>query len=109
MTEQEIYQMVKSCGLPSAYHHFEEGVAPNPPFVVYLFPGTNNFGADNVVYKSINELDIELYSDKKDIASEKKIEAVLREHGFFYEKSETYIETEKLYEVIYEMEVIINE
>jgi hypothetical protein len=33
---------------------------------------------------------------------------VLAEHGFFYEKSEQYIKDEKMYEVLYEMEVVIN-
>lgn len=37
------------------------------------------------------------------------MEAVLKEHGFFYEKTETYLESEKMFEVLYEMEVLINE
>ena len=36
---------------------------------------------------------------------EEQVEAVLDAHGLFYEKTETYIESEKLYEVLYEMEV----
>lgn len=108
MTEKEVYEMVKSVGLPAAYHHFEEGQSPEPPFLVYLYPGTDNFSADGTVYQGVNQLDIELYTDKKDLESEKGVEAVLREHGFFYEKNETYIESEKMYEVIYEMEVLIN-
>lgn len=108
MTEQEVYQMVKSIGLPVAYHHFEEGQSPDPPFLVYLYPETNNFSADGVVYQEVNELDIELYTDKKDLEAEKKVEAVLKKHGFFYEKTETYLDTEKMYEVLYEMEVMIN-
>lgn len=108
MTEKEVFQMVESIGLPAAYHHFDEGQSPEPPFVVYLYPGTNNFSADGVVYQGINQLDIELYTNKKDLESEKRVEAVLKKHGFFYEKNETYIETEKMYEVLYEMEVVIN-
>ncbi len=108
MTHKEIRQMVKDMGFPSAYHHFEEGQSPEPPFVVYLYPETNNFSADGIVYQAINELDIELYTDRKDLEAEKKVEAVLREHGFFYEKTETYLESEKMFEVLYEMEVIIN-
>ena len=108
MTEKDVFQMVKSIGLPAAYHHFDEGQSPEPPFAVYLNPGTNNFSADGEVYQGINQLDIELYTDKKDIDAEKRVEAVLKEHGFFYEKNETYIETEKMYEVLYEMEVVIN-
>ena len=109
MTEQDVFCMVKSVGLPTAYHHFEEGQSPNPPFLVYLYPGTNNFSADGAVYQGINQLDIELYTNKKDLEAEKRVEAVLKEHGFFYEKNETYIETEKMYEVLYETEVLISE
>lgn len=109
MTEQEVFQMVKSIGLPAAYHHFEEGQSPDPPFLVYLYPGTNNFSADGTVYQGVNQLDIELYTDIKDLEAEKSVEAVLKEHGFFYEKTETYLESEKMYEVLYETEVLINE
>lgn len=108
MTHKEVRQMVKNMGFPSAYHHFEEGQSPDPPFAVYLYPGTNNFSADGTVYKGISVLDIELYTDKKDLEAEAKVEAVLKEYGLFYEKTETYLDTEKMYEVLYEMEVIIN-
>lgn len=108
MTEKEVYQMIKSIGLPVAYHHFEEGKAVDPPFLVYLYPETNHFSADGIVYQEINRLDIELYTDKKDLAAERQVEGVLKEHGFFYQKTESYIESEKMYEVLYEMEVIIN-
>ena len=108
MTEQEVAKMLKEAGLPVAYHHFEEGQSPEPPFLVYLYPESNHFAADGIVYQKVNELDIELYTDKKDLEAERKVEAVLDKHGFFYEKTENYLDTEKLYEVIYEMEVMIN-
>lgn len=108
MTEQEVYQMVKSIGFPVAYHHFEEGQSPDLPFLVYLYPESNNFSADGIVYQKITELDIELYTDKKDLNAEKKIETVLKKNGFFYNKTETYLDTEKMYEVLYEMEVVIH-
>ena len=40
----------------------------------------------------------------------KEVEAVLDGHGIFYDRSETWIESEKLYEVLYsfEMEVANN-
>lgn len=108
MTEQEVYQMVKSIGFPVAYHHFEEGQSPDLPFLVYLYPESNNFSADGIVYQKITELDIELYTDKKNLNAEKKIETVLKKNGFFYNKTETYLDTEKMYEVLYEMEVVIH-
>ena len=43
----------------------------------------------------------ELYTDFKDLASEQKIEDALDAAGIFYNKSETWIDSEKLYEVLY--------
>lgn len=59
-----------------------------------------------VLYK-ISEVHIELYTDCKDLSVERQLEAVLDQHGIFYEKTETWIESERLYEVLYyfEMEV----
>ena len=107
MSFEEIVKMLGGMGLPFAYHHFAEGESPAPPFICYLLPGSNNFSADGKVYYKINEVHIELYTDLKDLAVEQQLEDVLDEHGIFYNKSETWIESEKLYEVLYtfEMEV----
>ena len=72
---------------------------------MYLLPGSNNFAADGKVYHKINEVRIELYTDEKDPSVEEQVTAVLDEHGIFYEKSEVWIESENLYEVLYQMEV----
>ena len=100
-------QILNETQIPFAYHHFAEGESPEPPFICYLLPGSNNFSADGKVYYKINEVHIELYTDLKDLAVEQQLEDVLDEHGIFYNKSETWIESEKLYEVLYtfEMEV----
>ena len=101
---EELLQMLDEMGLPFAYYHFAEGESPEPPFVCYLLPGSNNFSADGKVYYKINEVHIELYTDWKDLAVEQGVEAVLDEHGIFYNKSEVWIESEKLYEVLYTFE-----
>ena len=101
---EELLQMLEEMGLPFAYHHFAEGESPEPPFVCYLLSGSNNFSADGKVYYKINEVHIELYTDWKDLAVEQGVEAVLDEHGVFYNKSEVWIESEKLYEVLYTFE-----
>ena len=105
MTHKEVMDLVEQINIPSAYHHFAEGEVVNPPFLVYLYPSSNNFSADGKVYCKIHRLDFELYTDKKDIKLERQVEAVLDKHGLFYEKTEVWIEKEKLYEVLYEMEV----
>ena len=63
------------------------------------------FEERKIAYFKINQLDIELYTDLKNPDLEETIEAVLLKYGIFYGKSETWIESEKLYEVLYEMEV----
>lgn len=98
---EELLKVLKEIGLPFAYAHFAEGEAPEPPFICYLLPGSNNFAADGRVYFKANEVYIELYTDFKDLSVEQRLEAVLDKHGYFYNKSETWIDSEKLYEVLY--------
>jgi hypothetical protein len=101
MWMDELINILKETEIPFAYDHFAEGESPQPPFICYLLPGSNNFAADGKVYFKANEVHIELYTDFKDLTVEQKLEAVLDEHGIFYNKSETWIESEKLYEVLY--------
>ncbi len=46
-----------------------------------------------------------MYTDYKDPDMEASIEEVLTAHELYYEKSEVWIETEKMYEVLYELTV----
>lgn len=92
------------CGVPYAYDHFSEGEAPAPPFICYRIPESNNFSADGTVYLDIDVIDIELYTDEKDPGLERKLQKLLKQYGISYEKSEVWIGSERLYEVIYEFE-----
>ena len=109
MEYDDIVSMLEEAGLPAAYDHFAEGESPDPPFLVFLFPASDNFKADGRVYAKIQELNIELYTDKKDPPLEKRMEDILDEHEIAYEKSETWIESEKMYEVLYRAELLIKE
>lgn len=99
---EELLTIIKETGIPFAYDHFAEGESPEPPFICYLLPGSDNFSADGRVYFKINEVRIELYTDSKDLSVEQKLEDVLDAHEIFYNKSETWIDSEKLYEVLYQ-------
>jgi len=101
----KLLEILAEIGIPFAYDHFAEGESPDPPFICYLLPGSNNFAADGVAYFKINEVNIELYTDIKDLAVEQQLEAVLDQHGIFYAKSEVWIESERLYEVLYSFEM----
>ncbi|MDE5885833.1 MAG: hypothetical protein K2H29_12265 [Oscillospiraceae bacterium] len=74
MTYREIAEMLATVGLPFVYHHWEDNSAPPLPYLVYLFPSRDDFYADNSNYQAIVNLNIELYSDQKDFAMERKLE-----------------------------------
>jgi hypothetical protein len=101
MDEMALFDLLKSTGLSIAYNHFAE--PPEPPYLVYLFSYSSNFGADDRVYQKVPNYQVELYAKKKDPASEKLIEDLFGEHDLYWEKSETYIESEGLYQVLYEI------
>lgn len=98
----ELVKIIEEMDIPFAYDHFAEGESPEPPFLCYLLPGSDNFAADGKVYYKMSEVRIELYTDFKDVSLEEKVTAVLDNHGIFYEQSEVWIEEEKLYEVAFE-------
>lgn len=98
----ELVKIIEEMGISFAYDHFAEGESPDPPFLCYLLPGSDNFAADGRVYYKMSEVRIELYTDFKDVSLEEKVTAVLDNHGIFYEQSEVWIEEEKLYEVAFE-------
>ena len=100
----KIISILNEIGLPYAYDHFAEGESPNPPFICYLLPGSDNFAADGRVYYKINDVHIELYTDHKNTELELKVEEVLDRYNIFYNKSEVWIDSEKLYEVMYQFE-----
>mgnify|MGYP003486375034 FL=1 len=105
MTYDGITNMLKEAGLPLAYDHFAEGESPEPPFLIFLFPGSDNMFADNGVYFKISQLNMELYTDKKDPELEEKLEDILTAHEIPWEKSEVWIDSEKMYEVLYQTEI----
>ena len=101
MTHNELMEMLEATTLPIAYDHFAEGESPDPPFICFLYPGSDNFAADGRVYLKISEVHVELYTGEKNPEIEATLEAVLDQHGIFYNKTEVWIESEKLYEVLY--------
>ena len=76
---------------PFTYDHYSEGESPDPPFICFRYPRSNNFGADGGVYYKITEADVELYTELKDPELEERVEGILDTHGFFYDKSEVWI------------------
>lgn len=108
MTFQEIAEMIEDIGLPFTYCSYPEKEAPPLPYIVYYYPGTQNIPADDSVYVISQTLNIELYTRNKDFELEEAVETVLKANNIVWDKTETYIDTEHMFEVLYEMEVFIN-
>ena len=108
MTYKEIAEMVAGIGFSYAYRFFPEESVPDLPYIVYYYPSNDDFGADNLNYVPIANLNIELYTQNKDFVSEASVEAVLEANGFFYQKTEYYLQTERMYEVLYQVQALIS-
>lgn len=108
MTTAEVASMIGSIGLDYAYYQFPEASGQAPPFVLFYYPEDNDFVADGCNYVKKCSLIIELYTDNKDFEMEAAVETVLKNNGFVYSRAEQYIDSERMYEVIYSTEVIID-
>lgn len=105
MTYEDVVTMLEEANLPLAYDHFAEGESPDPPFLIFLTPDTDNMFADDTVYQKVLTLAVELYTDRKDPEAEEKIERILDRHELPWQKTEVWIETEKMYEARYETQI----
>lgn len=103
MTLEELRDLLETTGLPVTYREWEANAAPPLPNICYLVSYSNNFAADGKVYCPITHVQIELYTKLKDLESEARVENALA--SFYWEKTESYINTEKCYQILYEIEV----
>jgi hypothetical protein len=96
--------LLTEMGIPIARNAFLQAQAP--PYIVYVFSHSTNYLADSKVYLKRGNYQIELYTEKKDPALEAKLEGLFDAHGLVYDKTESYLDSEKLLEVIYEIQLI---
>ncbi len=103
MTHEELLEVLRPAGLPWAYHHWDK--PPAPPYGVYLDEEDDPFYADNRNYVCFRAVRLEVYSLERDPALDDKVRAALDGAGISYDADHTYIESEGLYETIFEFEV----
>jgi hypothetical protein len=104
MTQAELYQALKSIGFPVAYGSFTNPVTP--PFITYQFAYTSDLIADNINYVPIENFQVELYTTKKDLVAEQKVQDKLKELGLPYRKFETWLDEEKMFQILYEIQIL---
>jgi len=103
VTYAELFDILSLSGIPFAFHHWE--APPDPPYGVYYDNGTSNMFADDQVFLSIRDLTLELYLPQRDEETESRFEALLDAGGLPWEKTVTYVESLRLYQISYETEV----
>lgn len=109
MTLAELKKLLDATGYPVAYSHFKSSPnrpIPEPPYVTYLVTYSSNFHADNKVHRQIQNVDIELYTDKKDLQAESFVESILDANEIPYDTTETFIDSENLFQKIYEVRLL---
>lgn len=85
MDEKEMKSFLDKTGLPIAYSHFPDN--QKPPFLCFL-GNKKAEGCDNKNNLYHYDYNIELYTEKKDIQSEQKLECLLNTAGISF-SSET--------------------
>ncbi len=104
MRVKDLGNMLESTGIPTAYRHFPEDQPQLPPYICYRVMRDNNFVADGTVFHKADIVQVELYTKHKDLETEEKVEQALSS-DFVWSKEEEYIDSEKIYQIIYEIEV----
>ena len=87
------------------YRMWEEGQAPKLPYVVYYTQKSNNFKADNKVFRKTLHVIVELYTKEKSVKDENYLESFFNSHDIPWSSTEMYLDDEKIYEVYYEIEI----
>jgi hypothetical protein len=105
----ELKTVLDSTGFPVAYSHFvetENEPLPETPFITYLVAFSSHLMADNKTYKKVETVQIELYTDKKNEQAEEVLETVLNNNDLPYSTTETFIDSEQIYQKIYEVRLL---
>ena len=100
-------KLLQSSGLHCRYRSFPRGSNPKPPYVIYYQSDEQYLKADNQIYHTVKTVIVELITKNKDEATEEKLKSLFDENKLFFEfVDELAIETEGLYQVIYEVNLL---
>lgn len=103
----DLKDILDTTDLPVVYHSFEASgkEVKQPPYICYYLKESDNIAADNKVSAKLNRCNIELYTDYKSPELEQRLEDALDGASIFYDKTELYITEQKLFEILYEIEI----
>lgn len=100
MTLEELKDILDTSELPVAFDHFV--TEQTLPYLVYIVADNQNTPADNKVWYTAPQIQLELYTNLKNETTEGTVEAILDSVPFFYTKAEGYLPDEQMYMVTYQ-------
>ena len=103
MTLQELYKQLKHLQLPVQYYMFQEGQAPDLPYIIYYNPSEQHLNADNFTLFVTKDVIIEVYSEFKDLSLEDKLKELFDKNKLTYTFQETYLKDERMYMLAYQI------
>ena len=96
MTQKELFGVLQKSGIPFRHHSWPKGVDHAIPYGVYRRTKTHNLFADGKVHAVFGHFQVELYAIEKDIP----LGAICAAPS---------IDSEGLYEVLYEFDIMMSE
>ena len=113
MTYQEINGIVEEIatelGCDYGYYSMDSDQTVRAPYLIFVMGSNTDTYADNSNYAEKVRLAIEYDSSDREIESEKIIQEALAEYGLTWGKSTSFVDGQHIHEVMYEMEVYLNE
>lgn len=103
MTLTDLYNILCETLLPVAYQGFKPEENIKLPCITYAEAFSANFGADNFVYSPFTRIDIFFWEET--MGAESILEDVLQSHQIYWEKTITWMNDEKCYQIIYEVTI----
>lgn len=101
---KQIYDLLNTLNIPVAYDHFVSNKEVSIPFVVYREISADTFKADGITYYRPHNFEIELITEKKDIALQQRIEDLLTNNNIAYDVTdEVWDDDENIYHNFYEI------
>lgn len=102
MDEKEMKAFLDKTGLPVAYSHFPDN--QKPPFLCFL-GNKKAEGCDNRNNLYRYDYSIELYTEKKDIQSEQKLEGLLNLAGIPFSSETVWLAELKIFVTYYNISI----
>lgn len=101
---KRIYDLLRTLNIPVAYDHFVSDKEISIPFVVYREISPDTFKADGVTYYRPYDFEIELITEKKEVALQQTLEELLTTNNIPYDVGdEVWDDDEKIYHNFYEI------